>query len=169
MSTPFPYPSSPPSLLQAATLLQTFLGPSVSPGLSPSQFASLPRGTIVEVSRRTTKEGKVKIKLSCPELGARRVDRCTFGCMSLFKKGEVAVGLVGGVGGSKKGVDELRAGSDGGEEREVEDDVGEEGGGERVEGKDGCGHLGCLKCAESWFRESKTCPVCRGEVHVGGD
>lgn len=102
-----------------------------------------------------------------------------FGCMSVFKKGEVAVGLIGTSG---KGVDELRAegggdraredgGGDGGgmmlrgfeadggrgeEEGVDEEDEGERHHEERVgsipgRGRSvpGCGHLGCLKCGES--------------------
>lgn len=51
-------------VLQAATTIQSFLGPARPPGLSFSEFEALPRGEVVEVSRRTTREGKTKIKVS---------------------------------------------------------------------------------------------------------
>ncbi|KAL7416234.1 hypothetical protein BDY24DRAFT_227460 [Mrakia frigida] len=80
---------------EAAQALETFLSSTVPPHLTPHELSLLPHHPIVELSRRTTKAGKTKIKLSWDD---RRVDRCSFGCLSVFKAGEIAVGLVPGCG-----------------------------------------------------------------------
>lgn len=119
---------------EAATALSSFLGPALPSGLTSTEFASsLKIGTIVEVSRRVAKStGKTKVKLSCPVLGVRRVDRCSYGCLGTFRVGDDVTGVL-------------------------------------VEGEDGqveaC-HLGHVKCAKAWFRESRACPVCRRQVDL---
>ncbi|CDZ97795.1 Zinc finger, RING-type [Phaffia rhodozyma] len=79
---------------EAATALTSFLGPAHPKGLTTAQVDALPHGQVVELSRRTTSKGKTKVKLSCPAVGARRVGRCSFGCLGTLKAGEWIVGLV---------------------------------------------------------------------------
>lgn len=143
---------------EAASTISSFLGPAHAPGLTAVQFASdavLPKGPVVEVSRRVAKStGKTKVKLSCPALGVRRVDRCQYGCMGVFRAGDEATGVPrrDGDGQQQQQLVALGSGAshDGGDE-------GEEQGG-------GACHLGHVKCARAWFRESRCCPVCRSEV-----
>ena len=138
---------------EAASAISSFLGPAHSPGLTSAQFASanvLPKGVVVEVSRRVAKStGKTKVKLSCPALGVRRVDRCQFGCMGVFRAGDEVTGV-------------LRRSADG-ELLPVDDGDEEQG-----ESLGGACHLGHVKCAQAWFRESRCCPVCRREVRLDG-
>nr|KIR83787.1 hypothetical protein I308_05872 [Cryptococcus tetragattii IND107] len=67
--------------------LTTFLGPSKSTAASPEAISTLLPGLITVDSRRTTPQGKVKLKLSL--LGVR-VSKCPI-CLSQFRGGEKGV------------------------------------------------------------------------------
>ncbi|ODN82796.1 hypothetical protein L202_01069 [Cryptococcus amylolentus CBS 6039] len=73
--------------------LTTFLGPSKPAAASPAALATLLPGIVSVDSRRTTPQGKVKLKLSL--LGVR-VAKCPI-CLSQFKGGDKGV-LVPGCG-----------------------------------------------------------------------
>ncbi|ODN99375.1 hypothetical protein L198_03217 [Cryptococcus wingfieldii CBS 7118] len=73
--------------------LTTFLGPSKPAAASPAALATLLPGMVSVDSRRTTPQGKVKLKLSL--LGVR-VAKCPI-CLSQFKGGDKGV-LVPGCG-----------------------------------------------------------------------
>lgn len=113
----------------------------------------MPKDVVVEVSRRVAKStGKTKVKLSCPALGVRRVDRCQYGCMGVFRAGDEVTGVPRrSADGQLLPVDE-----GGDDDPSGEDEVG------------GACHLGHVKCARAWFRESRCCPICREEVWLDG-
>ncbi|WVO17486.1 hypothetical protein L204_105178 [Cryptococcus depauperatus] len=67
--------------------LASFFGPSKTPSASPEAISTLLPGLISVDSRRTTPQGKVKLKLSL--LGVR-VSRCPV-CLSQFRNGEQAI------------------------------------------------------------------------------
>ncbi|KAK8850395.1 hypothetical protein IAR55_004313 [Kwoniella newhampshirensis] len=71
------------------TQITTFLGPSKAPAASPEAIATLLPGLINVDSRRTTPQGKVKLKLSL--LGVR-VSKCPI-CLSQFRGGEKGIML----------------------------------------------------------------------------
>ncbi|WVR08487.1 hypothetical protein IAU60_005542 [Kwoniella sp. DSM 27419] len=71
------------------TQITSFLGPSKTPGATPEALATLLPALISVDSRRTTPQGKVKLKLSL--LGVR-VSKCPI-CLSQFKGGEKGVML----------------------------------------------------------------------------
>ncbi|WVW80994.1 hypothetical protein I302_102985 [Kwoniella bestiolae CBS 10118] len=71
------------------TQISQFLGPSKSQAASPAALANLLPGLITVDSRRTTPQGKVKLKLS---LLGMRVTKCGI-CLSQFKSGEKGVML----------------------------------------------------------------------------
>ncbi|WVF67970.1 hypothetical protein IAT40_002732 [Kwoniella sp. CBS 6097] len=71
------------------TQITSFLGPSKTPGATPAALATLLPGLINVDSRRTTPQGRVKLKLSLLGL---RVSKCPI-CLSQFKGGEKAVML----------------------------------------------------------------------------
>lgn len=72
---------------QGYSQLTTFLGPSKSTAASPEAISTLLPGLITVDSRRTTPQGKVKLKLSL--LGVR-VSKCPI-CLSQFRGGEKGV------------------------------------------------------------------------------
>ncbi|WVQ95530.1 hypothetical protein IAU59_002627 [Kwoniella sp. CBS 9459] len=71
------------------TQITSFLGPSKTPGATPAALSTLLPGLINVDSRRTTPQGRVKLKLSLLGL---RVSKCPI-CLSQFKGGEKAVML----------------------------------------------------------------------------
>ncbi|WWD20580.1 hypothetical protein CI109_105056 [Kwoniella shandongensis] len=73
------------------TQITTFLGPSKPPAASPEAIATLLPALINVDSRRTTPQGKVKLKLSL--LGVR-VSKCPI-CLSQFRGGEKAIMIPG--------------------------------------------------------------------------
>lgn len=72
---------------QGYSQLTTFLGPSKPTAASPEAISTLLPGLITIDSRRTTPQGKVKLKLSL--LGVR-VGKCPI-CLSQFRGGEKGV------------------------------------------------------------------------------
>lgn len=72
---------------QGYSQLTTFLGPSKPTAASPEAISTLLPGLIAVDSRRTTPQGKVKLKLSL--LGVR-VSKCPI-CLSQFRGGEKGV------------------------------------------------------------------------------
>ncbi|OCF39810.1 hypothetical protein I317_06362 [Kwoniella heveanensis CBS 569] len=71
------------------TQITSFLGPSKTPGATPAALSTLLPGLINVDSRRTTPQGRVKLKLSLLGL---RVSKCPI-CLSQFKGGDKAVML----------------------------------------------------------------------------
>jgi hypothetical protein len=76
---------------QGFSHIAQFLGPAKSPAASQSALSTLLPGPITIESRRTTKEGKVKLKLTL--LGVR-VTKCPI-CLAQFREGEMGVLLPG--------------------------------------------------------------------------
>jgi hypothetical protein len=72
---------------QGFSQIARFLGPAKSPAAKPEAIATLLPGLINVDSRRTTAQGKVKLKLSL--LGVR-VTKCPI-CLAQYRKDERAV------------------------------------------------------------------------------
>ncbi|KAJ1026007.1 hypothetical protein NDA18_003667 [Ustilago nuda] len=81
------HPSSGGRSYDRLCAISDFLGPAKGTSLSASQLSSLSVGMIECDSRRVTKEGKVKQKLSCVGV---RVDKCPI-CIAQFREGQRAV------------------------------------------------------------------------------
>lgn len=81
------HPSSGGRSYDRLCAISDFLGPAKRTSLSASQLSSLSVGMIECDSRRITKEGKVKQKLSCVGV---RVDKCPI-CIAQFREGQRAV------------------------------------------------------------------------------
>ncbi|KAF6767573.1 Zinc finger, RING-type [Kalmanozyma brasiliensis GHG001] len=75
------------SHFESLSAIGEFLGPAKPTAATPAQLASLSVGLIECDSRRVTKEGKIKQKLSCVGV---RVDKCAI-CMAQFKESQRAV------------------------------------------------------------------------------
>ena len=73
--------------MQGYTQIVNFLGPAKSPAAPPEALATLLPGPISIDSKRTTKEGKVKLKLSL--LGVR-VSKCPI-CLTQYRANERGV------------------------------------------------------------------------------
>ncbi|OCF58469.1 hypothetical protein L486_04502 [Kwoniella mangroviensis CBS 10435] len=82
-------PSDQTGVYEGYTQISQFLGPSKSQAATPAALANLLPGLINVDSRRTTPQGKVKLKLSLLGL---RVTKCGI-CLSQFKAGEKGVML----------------------------------------------------------------------------
>ena len=77
--------------LQGYSHIAQFLGPAKSPAASQEALSTLLPGPITVESRRLTKEGKTKLKLSL--LGVR-VTKCPI-CITQFREDEMGVILPG--------------------------------------------------------------------------
>ncbi|SPO26634.1 uncharacterized protein UTRI_03925_B [Ustilago trichophora] len=75
------------SHFESLSAIGEFLGPAKPTAATPSQLASLSVGLIECDSRRVTREGKIKQKLSCVGV---RVDKCAI-CLVQFKEMQRAV------------------------------------------------------------------------------
>lgn len=73
--------------MQGFNHIAQFLGPAKSPAAPSEALSTLLPAPITVESRRTTKEGKVKLKLSL--LGVR-VTKCPI-CLAQFREGEIGV------------------------------------------------------------------------------
>ncbi|WWD08466.1 hypothetical protein V865_006578 [Kwoniella europaea PYCC6329] len=82
-------PSDQTGVYEGYSQISQFLGPSKSQAATPAALANLLPGLINVDSRRTTPQGKVKLKLSLLGL---RVTKCGI-CLSQFKAGEKGVML----------------------------------------------------------------------------
>ncbi|KDN51965.1 hypothetical protein K437DRAFT_221375 [Tilletiaria anomala UBC 951] len=71
---------------EALAALGEFLGPAVETRATAEEIAELPVAKVELVSRRRTKDGKIKQKLSVTGL---RVDRCTI-CQMQFRPDQMA-------------------------------------------------------------------------------
>ena len=80
-------PSSSTSNYEQLSLISEFLGPAQPVAATPLQLASLSVGMIECDSRRVTREGKIKQKLSCVGV---RVDKCPI-CLTQFRENQRAV------------------------------------------------------------------------------
>ena len=73
------------TLLQGMNAITSFVGEEIPRGASPDSLSNLMLGPVEVESRRTTKEGKTKLKLTA--LGIR-VHKCSI-CLSQFKAGDI--------------------------------------------------------------------------------